>query len=219
MTDTALPEWWPVPLHDALTHAETAGATGTARFVATGLLELTGHPRRLAEAVTILLERLPSDAPLWHIARASRSEDPAASLFRIRADLDKAAPQSVAAAAQWVIQHGGKAAAVPSSSLVAEVLSLLGAEATHDDPVVGLAGADAIGPKEVLNIIGTNELTRRLPTLVVTTSLKLVPGPVFARLGAPVFERIPLEAFAGIVVDGEIIDPMVAGRRAAAIGA
>ncbi len=105
----------------------------------------------------------------------------------------------------------------PSSSLVADVLLHLGEQATHGDPVVGLAGADAIGPGEILNIRGTHELARRLPTLVVTTSLKLVPGPVFDSLGYPVFERIPLNAFAGVVLDGEIVDSAEAGRRAAAL--
>ena len=67
----------------------------------------------------------------------------------------------------------------------------------------------------MLNIRGTRELARRLPTLVVTTALKLVPEPVFARLGAPVFEHIPLDSFVGVVLDGELLSPEEVGRRAA----
>ena len=83
--------------------------------------------------------------------------------------------------------------------------------------MIALAGADAIGPTAVLNIVGTRELAEQLPTLVVTTSLKLVPGPVFERLGAPVFEPIPLDRFAGIVIDGEVFSPEAAGHRAATL--
>ncbi len=88
-----LPAWWPASLRDAIVHVETAGATGTARYMVTGLLEIVENHRQLAEAVAILAAQLPSDAPIWHIARAARSSDPAAALLRIRADLETAVPK------------------------------------------------------------------------------------------------------------------------------
>jgi hypothetical protein len=219
MTEAGLPAWWPASLLDAITFVETAGATGTARSVVTGLLQVAGNPTKLAEAVAILTNRLPGDAPIWHITQAAQSHDPIPALADIRDDLDRAVPQSVATAVRWVTEHGGRVAVAPSSSVVAEVLSQLGEQATQGEPLAGLAGADAISSTEVLNITGTYELARRLPTLVVTTSLKLVPDTVFARLDEPFFERIPLSAFAGVVLDGEIVDPTTAGRRAAALKA
>jgi hypothetical protein len=34
-------------------------------------------------------------------------------------------------------------------------------------------------------------------------------------LGSPLFERIPLDAFWAVVLDGELLTPAEAGRRAA----
>jgi hypothetical protein len=209
-----LPEWWPAPLREAITDS-TAGATGTALFAIEGLLALVDDQAKLAKAVALLAEHLPRDAPIWHIARAARSGRPAAELRRIRTELESAVPKTVATAARWAAEHGGSVAVAPSSSIVAQVVARLGVHATAGEAVVGLAGADAIGVNEVLNIKGTYELAQRVPTLVVTTSLKLVPESVFALLGAPVFERIPLSAFAGVVLDGEIIAPERVGRLAA----
>jgi hypothetical protein len=81
-------------------------------------------------------------------------------------------------------------------------------------PVVGVVGADAIGPAALLNAGGTRELAGRVPTLVVATAVKLVPEAVFGRLGAAGFEVVPLEALAAVVVGSEVLSPAEAGRRA-----
>lgn len=207
----------PTALQEALT-TKTAGATGVARLAIAGLLEIIEDRGALEQAAAILGARLPGYAPIWHIVNAVHGDEPAATLLHLRAELDEGVDRSVAAAAQWVTDRGGAVAVAPSSSVVSQVLARLGSRPGDDGAPIGLAGADAIGPAEVLNIKGTAELAGRLPTLVVTTSLKLVPAGVFSRLGAPVFERIPLRAFAAVALDGEILDPEDAGRRAAAIG-
>jgi hypothetical protein len=206
----------PTALQEALT-TTTAGATGVARLAIAGLVEIADDRGALERAAAMLSARLPGYAPIWHIDNAVHEDEPVAALSRIREELDEAVDKSVAAAARWVADRGGAVAVAPSSSIVGRVLARLGRE-PDDGAAIGLAGADAIGPDEVLNIKGTADLADRLPTLVVTTSLKLVPADVFARLGAPVFERIPLRAFAAVALDGEILDPEDAGRRAAAIG-
>lgn len=216
MDSTTLPVWWPAPLRAAVT-AKTAGATGVARLVIDGLLEIADDRRKVSEAAEDLSARLPGYAPLWHIANAARSSDPASALREIRDDLEAAVPRSVAAATAWLAQHPGAVAVAPSSSIVTQVLAQLGPPAAGGEPVAGLAGADAIGATAILNIKGTGELASRLPTLVVTTALKLVPETVFSRLGAPVFERIPLSSFAAVVLDGEIVQPEQAGQRAMAL--
>jgi hypothetical protein len=81
-------------------------------------------------------------------------------------------------------------------------------------PVVGVVGADAIGPEALLNADGTRELAGRVPTLVVATAVKLVPAEVFGCLGGAGFEVVPLEALAAVVVGGEVLSPAEAGRRA-----
>jgi hypothetical protein len=206
----------PPALREAVT-VTTAGATGVARLVIEGLLELVHDPRAAGEATEFLIARLPGYAPMWHIANAVRSPEPAEALRRIRAELDHAVENTVKVAADWVAERGGPVTFAPSSSIVAQVLAQLPPEAQTGEPVLALAGADAIGPNTVLNIRGTRELAERLPTLVVTTALKLVPESVFARLGAPVFEHIPLEAVAAVVLDGEVLTPAEVGRRAAAL--
>jgi hypothetical protein len=85
-------------------------------------------------------------------------------------------------------------------------------------PVLGLVGADAIGPGALLNADGTRELVERLPTLVVATAVKLVPAEVFGRLGGAGFEVVPLAGVAAVVVGGEVLSPAEAGRRAAGLG-
>ncbi|MFC4588751.1 hypothetical protein [Sphaerisporangium corydalis] len=215
MDETTLPP----ALREAVT-VKTAGATGVARLAIAGLLEIVEDRTALRAAAAFLRERLPGYAPIWHIANAVHGGEPGLALRRIRAELDEAVEASVVAATRWVVEQGGRVTAAPSSSVVTQVLADPGVreQGSGGDALVGLAGADAIGATGVLNILGTAELARRLPTLVVTTSLKLVPEAVFGRLGAPVFERIPLAAFAGVVLDGEIVTPDEAGRRAEALG-
>jgi hypothetical protein len=80
--------------------------------------------------------------------------------------------------------------------------------------VLGLVGADAIGPGALLNAEGTRELVGRVPTLVVATAVKLVPAEVFGGLGGAGFEVVPLQAVAAVVVGAEVLSPAGAGRRA-----
>jgi hypothetical protein len=82
-------------------------------------------------------------------------------------------------------------------------------------PVVGLVGADAVGPAAFLNAAGTGELAARLPTLVVATAIKLLPAEAFARLAGPGFEAVPLRAVAAVVVGPAVLSPAEAGRLAA----
>lgn len=242
MDQTALPQ----AVRQAVT-VKTAGATGVARLAIEGLLEVVHDPAALARATAFLADRLTGYAPIWHIGNAVRAANPAAELCRLRAELDSAVEFTVKAAVTWVAEHGGPVTVAPSSSIVGQVLDQLGPEirvltggGAATDPAaaagtaatggaatggaaaaavarLALAGADAIGPETVLNIVGTRELAARVPTLVVTTALKLVPGPVFERLGAPVFEPIPLESFLGVILDGEFLTPAAVGARAAAL--
>ena len=209
MDDLILPD----SLREALT-VDTGGATGVTRLVIAGLLEIANDRSRLEETAALMAARLPGYASLWHIVQASRSDHPELALRRIRQELDEGVSKSVAAAREWVIGRGGNVAVAPSSSLVEQVLRELGDRSGMGEPTAALAGADAVGPTAILNIKGTLELAKRLPTLVVTTSLKLVPETVFADLETSEFERIPLELFTGVVIDGEIISPAAAGERA-----
>jgi hypothetical protein len=84
-------------------------------------------------------------------------------------------------------------------------------------PAVGVVGADAVGPRAILNAVGTRELAEWVPTLVVATAIKLVPAQVFDRLAGPGFEVVPLDGLAAVVVGGEVVSPAEAGRRAEAV--
>jgi hypothetical protein len=171
-------------------------------------------------------------APIWHLARAARGPDPGAALARLRVSLD--ADAAVDAAAAWLrprLAGGGRGAVatVSHSSLVDRVLARLGPGAGAAGPtrvpeaaggagapaVVGLVGADAIGPEAFLNAAGTGALAARLPTLVVATAIKLLPAEPFARLAGPGFEAVPLRAVAAVVVGPEVLSPAEAGRLAA----
>jgi hypothetical protein len=213
------------------------GATEVAARALDGLLEVAGDPRRLEAAVTALLAGQPAMAPVWHLARAARGPDPGAALAGLRARLDADADAAVNAAAGWLrprLAGGGRdaVATVSHSSLVDRVLArfapsaagAIGAAggpgatgatgATGAQPVVGLVGADAIGPEAFLNAAGTGELAARLPTLVVATAIKLLPAEAFARLAGPGFEAVPLPAVAAVVVGPEVLSPAEAGRLA-----
>jgi hypothetical protein len=209
-------ETLPAPLRRALT-TKTAGATGVVRLTIEGLLEIVEDRSSLVAAADFMSSRLTGYAPLWHIGKAVREDRPADELRRIRTELDESVRRSVRAAIDWARERPGPVVFAPSSSIVSQVLAGLPDRPRQGPATVGLAGADAIGPDQVLNIVGTAELTEKVPVLIVTTSLKLVPKGVFDRLGAPVFERIALAAFAQVVLDGEIVEPHEAGRRAAAL--
>jgi len=196
------------------------GALEVAATALDGLLEVAGDPELLEEAVAALATGQPAMAPIWHLATAARSPDPRSALAALRARLATDADAAVNAATAWLLDHlaahPGAVATVSHSSLVARVLSrVAGLPAA---PVVGVVGADAIGPAALLNADGTRELAGRVPTLVVATAVKLVPAAVFGRLGAAGFEVVPLPALAAVVVGDELLSPAEAGRRAAGLG-
>jgi len=213
------------------------GATEVAARALDGLLEVAGDPRRLEAAVAALLAGQPAMAPVWHLARAARGPDPRAALAGLRARLGADADAAVDAAAAWLrprLAGGGRGAVatVSHSSLVDRVLARLapgpagspgaagslgaaGAAGAAAWLVVGLVGADAIGPEAFLNAAGTGELAARLPTLVVATAIKLLPAEAFARLAGPGFEAVPLRTVAAVVVGSAVFSPAEAGRLAA----
>jgi hypothetical protein len=195
------------------------GAAEVAATALDGLLEVADDPSLLEEAVAVLLAGQPAMAPIWHLAWAAHGPDPTAALTDLRRRLTTDADAAVTAAAAWLHRHlathPGAVATVSHSSLVDRVLAQIGP--TGGDPVVGVAGADAIGPDGILNAVGTRALAEEVPTLVVATAVKLVPGEVFGRLGGPGFEVVPLEALAAMVVGAEVLSPAEAGRRAEAV--
>ena len=212
-------------LPDAVVEAASdrrGGATEVARRALGGLLEIAGDRERLAAAADLLLEGQPAMAPVWHLARAARSADPAAALAELRERLDGETGAAAETAARWLRNRlgspAGPVATVSHSSLVDAVLERIGPPATRGRPAVALVGADAIGPKALLNAAGTRLLAARLPTLVVSTRLKLVPAGVFARLAAPGFEVVPLDLVDAVALGPELLAPGAAGRRAAALG-
>ena len=195
------------------------GAMEVAATALDGLLAVAADPLLLEEAVTVLLAGQPAMAPIWHLARAARSPDPPSALAALRRHLHADAEAAVDAATAWLLDHltdhPGAVATVSHSSLVDRVLAQLGpGRVRGPGAVVGVVGADAIGPGALLNAAGTRELAAQLPTLVVATGVKLVPGEVFGRLGGPGFEVVPLAAVAAVVVGGELLSPAEAGRRA-----
>jgi hypothetical protein len=197
------------------------GALEVAATALDGLLEVATDPDLLEEAVAVLLAGQPAMAPIWHLARAARGPDPPSALAALRRRLDTDAGAAVTTATAWLRDHlattPGTVATVSHSSLVSRVLAALGHSATPSTPGVGVVGADAIGPRGLLNAVGTRELVGRVPTLVVATAVKLVPAVVFGRLGGPGFEVVPLEEVAAVVVGTEVLSPAEAGRRAAGL--
>ena len=206
------------------------GALEVAATALDGLLEVASDPELLEEAVTVLAAGQPAMAPIWHLAVAAGGPDPPSALAALRRHLSADADAAVEAATAWLLDHlaarpvGGRPGAVATvshSSLVDRVLGRVDQVRGRDQgagrftgPVVGVVGADAIGPEGLLNADGTRELAGRVPTLVVATAVKLVPAAVFGRLGGAGFEVVPLEALAAVVVGDEVLSPAEAGRRA-----
>jgi hypothetical protein len=192
------------------------GALEVAATALDGLLEVADDPPLLERSVTALLAGQPAMAPIWHLARAARAPDPRSALATLGHHLAADADAAVAAATAWLQDRlaatPGAVATVSHSSLVDRVLAHVAPTSTG--PVVGVVGADAIGPGALLNAEGTRELVGRVPTLVVATAVKLVPAEVFGRLGGEGFEVVPLEAVAAVVVGAEVLSPADAGRRA-----
>jgi hypothetical protein len=193
------------------------GAMEVAATAVDGLLEVAADPSLLEEAARALLAGQPAMAPVWHLARAARGPDPSSALASLRRQLHSDAGAAVATATAWLRERlaatPGAVATVSHSSQVERVLRELG-PGLPAAPVVGVVGADAIGPEGLLNADGTRGLVERLPTLVVATAVKLVPAEVFERLGGTGFEVVPLAAVAAVVVGGEVLSPAEAGRRA-----
>ena len=198
------------------------GAMEVAATALDGLLEVAADPSLLEEAARALLAGQPAMAPVWHLARAARGPDPPSALASLRRQLHSDADAAVATATAWLRERlattPGAVATVSHSSQVERVLRELG-PGLSTAPVVGVVGADAIGPERLLNADGSGELAGRVPTLVVATAVKLVPGEVFGRLGGPGFEVVPLAAVAAVVVGPELLSPAEAGRRAARLSA
>lgn len=210
------------PLTPQLTAAvedRRSGATGVVRQAIDGLLGLVDEPDRLRIAADVVAARLPWCAPMWHVVAAARTSDPAVALRALWQRLDFEAERSVATAVKLVTERGCAVRAAPGSSLVDAVLAVVPSPSRVSGGVLGVCGADGIGPVEILNVVGTRELAAAVPTIIVTTSVKLVPHAAFARLGAPGFERVPLRLFQAVVLDGEVVTPVEAGRRAECLGA
>jgi hypothetical protein len=211
MSATPLP-----PRLMAAVQDDTSGATDVARQVIDGLLPMAADRDQLLAAMDLLAAPLAWCAPMWHIARAARADDPAVALRSLREQLDFNVDRSIAAAVKLLTERGCRARTVRGSMLATTVAQAL-PEPTEASAVVGLVGADALGPTAILNIIGTSELARTVPTVVVTTSMKLVPPEAFQRLTGAGFERVPLARFDAVVLDGEAMPPAEAGLRASAL--
>jgi hypothetical protein len=199
------------------------GAMEVAATALDGLLAVAADPPLLAEAVAVLEAGQPAMAPIWHLALAARGPDPPSALALLGRALLADAEAAVATAAAWLLdhlaRHPGAVATVSHSSLADRVLARVAPDPDPGaDPVVGVVGADAIGPGGLLNAAGSRELAGRVPTLVVATAVKLVPAEVFGRLGGTGFEVVPLASLAAVVLGSEVLSPAAAGRRAAALG-
>jgi hypothetical protein len=211
----------------AAAHDRRGGASEVAATALDGLLEAAGDPDLLERAVAVLLAGQPAMAPIWHLAVAARGADPRAALAGLRGRLAADADAAVVAATAWLRRRGagdrGAVATVSHSSLVDRVLDRLGpsnstSELDTREVLAGVVGADAVGPAAFLNAVGTRELVERVPTLVVATPIKLVPGEVFGRLAGPGFEAVPLASVAAVAVGGAVLSPARAGRLASAAG-
>lgn len=193
------------------------GATAATRSVVDGLLALSDDRTRLRAAAGELAVRLAWCGPMWHVANAAAAPDPDAALRILRHRLDHDTQATVDAAVAWLRQHEYNVWAVPGSALVDAVTARL-PQHHAGGTTVGLAGADALGPDAVLNLVGTGQMATAVPTLILATSIKLVPGSWFAVLGGHGLETVPLNAFASVILDGQLLTPADAGRRAADIG-
>jgi hypothetical protein len=195
---------------------DVSGATGVVRQVIDGLSGLVGDRDQLRATADLVASRLPWCGPMWQVVRAAYATDPVLALGSLRERMDYDVDRSIATTVKLLAERGCPVRTAPGSALVGAVLDAL-AHPTRAGAVVGLAGADALGPTEVLNIVGTRDLAGAVPTTIIATSLKLLPEQAFQRLHAPGFERIPLRMFEAVVLDGEVLTPAEVGQRAAAL--
>ena len=209
----------------ALTSVRGVGCTGVTLGAISELEKIADHSELVTQCVRYLRRELAGYASLWHLERALTVGDPVTELPRFAAQLERNAAAAVDTAYALLAGRSGGFVTAPSSGLTRRLLARLGAPGTSasgtsaDAGRTGLAGADAVGPSEILNIVGTRDLAGRLPTVVVTTPERLVPAGVFETLGSPLFERIPLSSFEAVVVGDEVLTPVEAGARAAALAA
>jgi hypothetical protein len=204
------------PVLTAVVQDPTVGATGVTRKVVDGLLALLDDPVRLRAAAGELAVRLAWCGPMWQVACAAAEPDPGTALRGLRQRLDCDTNATVEAAVAWLRQGERVVRVVPGSGLVDAVVARL---PEHAGGVpVGLVGADAIGPDAVLNVAGTGQLAGTLPTVVLATSIKLVPVSWFQVLGGEGLETVALSAFSAVILDGQLLTPADVGRRAANTG-
>ncbi|WP_073251096.1 hypothetical protein [Cryptosporangium aurantiacum] len=185
------------------------------------LEEIADHSELVAHCLRFLRRELSGYASLWHLERLLETGDPRIELPRFAARLERDAQAAVDTAYRLLAGRDGGFVSAPSSGTTRRLLARLGGapENRPEAAATGLAGADAVGPTEILNIVGTRDLAERLPTVVVTTPDRIVPQDVFETLGSPLFERIPLTQFEAVVVAGEVLTPAEVGARAAALAA
>lgn len=98
------------------------------------------------------------------------------------------------------------------------------AEVLPDHDMV-MMGANAVGPKAVLNIMGSAALAKEarnvgVPFYLVSSVEKALPAPLFERaVGAGVaegrYEPIPLDNVTAVVTEFGVLDPVAAGLLAA----
>lgn len=202
-----------------LVSVRDVGCTGVTLRAIHELEKIAEDPDKVLHCVAFLRRELGGYASLWHLERELREGDPRTVLTRFAARLEADVEAGVTTAQALLESRPGGVVTAPSSGITRRLLDrLTGPDRVAPDAEhrIGLSGADAIGPEAVLNIVGTRELAQRLPTVIVTTRDRLVPADVFAGLGSPLFERIPLELFDAVVVNDEVLTPREAGRRAAA---
>ncbi|WP_203924121.1 hypothetical protein [Rugosimonospora africana] len=211
------------PRLSAAIEDRTSGATEVTRQVILGLLELAERGDRIDATADLMFDRLPWYGSMWHVVRAAHAAQPHEALHQLLECLDTDVDKTVAAAVSLLMDRATPVHAAPSSALVKAVMRNLDAAGYAGQGYdvggsTGVAGADALGPTTVLNIAGTLDLARTRPTILVTTSLKLVTELQFQKLGGHRFERIPLAMFSAVVLDGEVLTPSEAGERAAGAG-
>ncbi|MFB9235685.1 hypothetical protein ACFFWC_09040 [Plantactinospora siamensis] len=195
---------------------ERSGATDVTRNVIDALFEVLDDGTALDAALDLIERRLTWCAPAWLVARTARRPDRVPALRALLYGIDRDVDRSIATAVELLARRGGPVRTVAGSMLVDTVVGRLPEPVGTAEPT-GLVGADAVGPTAIFNSIGTASLARTMPTIVVTTSIKLVPEAPFARLSGAIFERIALDRFEAVVLDGEVLTPAEAGRRAAAL--
>lgn len=192
------------------------GCTGVTLRAVTEMEKVADDVDLVNDCMAFLRRELNGYATLWHLERALQQQAPRVALPRFATRLRTDVRRSLDTASRYLRCRAGGFVAAPSSGITRQLMARLAESpaGASDAPATGLSGADAIGPTEVLNIVGTRDLATRVPTFIVTTGDRLVPGPVFDSLGSALFERVPLAMFEAVVVNDEVLSPAEVGRRA-----